>query len=90
MLLHWSADGPLPMRMQGATTYDSGGRSYVKYTAPPPHSPSGISRMCSVGGHGNTDRQYGTLSEGSGDQPYSQSALEAAHVPRRQRDAESE
>jgi hypothetical protein len=28
MLPHWLADGPLPMRMMGATTYDSGGRCY--------------------------------------------------------------
>ena len=54
---------------------------------PPPPSPSGISRMCSAGGHGTTGRRYATLSEGSGDQPYPQSVLEAAYVPR---DAESE
>ena len=34
MQLHWVADGPLPMRMMGAETYDSGGRCYVGY--PPP------------------------------------------------------
>ena len=64
-LLHWLADSPLPVRPQGATKYDSGGRSYVKCAPTPPPTPSDNSPLCSIGSNGTNKNLYATMSIGS-------------------------
>ena len=67
MQLHWLTDGPLPMRMMGATQYDSGGRCYV-----------GNGGDGSDKGDGTDTGPYGTMSIACHNQPYPQDMLEAA------------